>query len=55
MRENPVSASVQAILDSEHSTKEQAYQLGYDAGRIQGIIESNETLDKIFANMVKRP
>jgi len=49
IKENPVSPSVRELLNDPLSTKDQAYQLGYDAGRLQGIIESNETLDKIFA------
>lgn len=43
------SPSVAKILESPISTKEQAYELGYDAGRLAGFVESQQLIDSLFA------
>lgn len=55
MKDAPKTLAIEAILKHPMSTKEQAYQLGYDAGRLAGIVEANQQLDKIFAERFVRP
>jgi hypothetical protein len=52
-KDNPMTASIAALIAHPCSTKDQAYQLGYDAGRLAGIIETQEQLDKIFREQGK--
>jgi hypothetical protein len=53
VKDNPITISVAALLAHPASTKEQAYQLGYDAGRLAGIAESNEMFDKLMRERIK--
>jgi hypothetical protein len=54
-KDNPITASIAALIANPASTKDQAYQLGYDAGRLAGIIETNELFDKVLRENLLKP